>query len=332
MNSLPTVHTSFVHPYVDYLTRNGCPVHRYLRMAKLPEGLLDLTDGFVSERYLYQLLNIAAHREGIDDFGLQVAQTVPIEALGELGEQMATMPTLYASLDLFCRKICEEVISHVGFWLTRRDGQIWFCRTPPPCLDSGLKHPEQFAVLFMIKLIRKFSGQNWSPKEVWLRSNKKNEFIDHPCFKNTEIRFDKNVTAVALPAPTDQSSMVQYRLTPPGMVLGNINQSLRKVLKLYLSEGYPDIEIAANLTGLSSRTLKRRLAKRNITFRGMIRQIRFEQACQMLETTDASMMDIAYELSYKSPSNFARAFRQWAGVSPREFRLSNHHNGTGSTY
>ena len=278
-------------------------------------------DGYVSERYIYQMLDTAARREGIDDFGLQVAQSVSITALGELGEQMAAMPTLYASLNLFCRKICDEVISHIGFWLTNYDGKNWFCRTPPPGFGSGLKHPEQFAILFMIKLIRMFTGENWCPKEVWLRSNKKNEFIDHPYFRNTEIRFGMNITAVVLPSLVEENSIIQTRLTPPDRVLNNTNLALSRVLKLYLPDGYLGIEIAADLTGLSSRTLKRHLAKSNLTYRGMMQQIRFEQACQLLETPDASIVEIAHELSYNSSSNFSRAFRRWTGISPHEFRL-----------
>lgn len=321
MNLVPHMHTSFAYPFLDYLLENGCPAQKYVRMTKLPEGLLEQMDGYVSERYIYQLLSIAAHREGIEDFGLQAAQPVSVAALGELGEQMAAMPTLYASLDLFCRKICGEVISHTGFWLTKHDGETWFCRTPPPGFDHGLKHPEQFAILFMIKLIRMFTGENWHPNKVWLRSNNKREFIDHPDFKNTEFRFGKSITAVALPSLAEENSIVQNHLTPPDRIVGDINQSLRRLLKMYLPKNYPGIEIAADLTGISTSTLKRHLAKSNLTFRGMIQQIRFELARQMLETTDVSIEEIARKLSYNSASNFSRAFRQWTGISPHEFRL-----------
>ena len=65
----------------------------------------------------------------------------------------------------------------------------------------------------------------------------------------------------------------------------------------------------------------RKTTKSNLTYRGMIQQIRFELARQMLETTDVSIEEIARELSYNSASNFSRAFRQWTGISPHEFRL-----------
>ena len=243
MNLIPYIHTSFATPFLHYLLENGYPAQKHLHMAKLPESLLEQIDGYVSEHYIYQLLNIAAHREDIEDFGLQAAKPVSVAALGELGEQMAAMPTLYASLDLFCRKICGEVISHIGFWLTRHDGKTWFFRTTPPGFDHDLKHPEQFTILFMIKLIRMFTGAKWRPKKVWLRSNNKSDFIDHPDFKNTEFLSGKNIAAIALPSLSEENSIVQNRLTPPGIITVDTNQSLRRLLKMYLPKNYPGIEI-----------------------------------------------------------------------------------------
>lgn len=45
----------------------------------------------------------------------------------------------------------------------------------------------------------------------------------------------------------------------------------------------------------------------------------------MLEMTDASTIEITNELSYNSSSNFSRALRQWAGISPRELRQYEDH-------
>ena len=104
MNTLPLIHTSFVSPFVDYLSDKGCHTRRYIQQAKLPEKTLESAVGHVSERHFYHMLHLAARKEGIDQFGLEVAQTVPVSSLGELAEQMAAMPTLYASLDLFCRR------------------------------------------------------------------------------------------------------------------------------------------------------------------------------------------------------------------------------------
>ena len=56
MNLIPYIHTSFATPFLHYLLDNGCPAQKYVRMAKLPEVLLEQMDEYVSERYVYQML------------------------------------------------------------------------------------------------------------------------------------------------------------------------------------------------------------------------------------------------------------------------------------
>ena len=320
MNSLPLIHTSFAHPFVHYLDEKGCPSQRYVKMAKLPEKLLESADGLVSERYVYQMLSIAARREGIDDLGLRVASGVPVSILGALAEHTTAQPTLYAGLELFCRKISEDILSHIGFWLSRHDGNTWFCRTPPPSIDAGLRHPEQFALLFMIKLVRLFSGERWSPETIYLRSNNRNAFIDHPDFQKSDIHVNKSITAIKLPNPGYINQVSRIGLRIPDTATAEISQSLASALKLYLPEDCPNIKAAAELAGMSDRTLKRYLAKSGMTFKQLLQRLRFEEASRLLGTTDASIIDISNELSYNSPSNFARAFYRWAGMSPTEFR------------
>jgi AraC-like DNA-binding protein len=38
------------------------------------------------------------------------------------------------------------------------------------------------------------------------------------------------------------------------------------------------------------------------------------------DSKSISLSDIGYELGYANPANFTRAFRRWAGVSPRQHR------------
>jgi AraC-like DNA-binding protein len=43
-------------------------------------------------------------------------------------------------------------------------------------------------------------------------------------------------------------------------------------------------------------------------------------AGELLETTDATIADISKYLGYRNQGNFTRAFRRWAGVTPRQHR------------
>lgn len=81
---------------------------------------------------------------------------------------------------------------------------------------------------------------------------------------------------------------------------------------------YPSAEqIAADLC-ISSRTLVRRLSQRSTSFRELLEQVRRRDAMQLLRDPTLTVEDIASRLGYSSGANFTRAFKSWAGITPRE--------------
>ncbi len=52
----------------------------------------------------------------------------------------------------------------------------------------------------------------------------------------------------------------------------------------------------------------------------LIRERRLQEARRLLEQTDLSIGEIAYELGFKSPSNFGRFLRSYLGLTPGEVR------------
>jgi AraC-like DNA-binding protein len=80
------------------------------------------------------------------------------------------------------------------------------------------------------------------------------------------------------------------------------------------------IDQVSDALGTSPRTLQRQLAAEGRTYSEVLDEIRAESASDLLETTDASLSQIAEQLGYSNLSNFNRAFRRWAAVSPRAFR------------
>lgn len=49
---------------------------------------------------------------------------------------------------------------------------------------------------------------------------------------------------------------------------------------------------------------------------------RLERAARLLETTDRSVTEIAYEVGFESPGSFSWLFRRRHGISPRQYRRS----------
>ncbi|MBI1397999.1 MAG: helix-turn-helix domain-containing protein [Betaproteobacteria bacterium] len=88
-----------------------------------------------------------------------------------------------------------------------------------------------------------------------------------------------------------------------------------------LSQGVPRISDVAGGLGLSGRTLQRRLADRGYSFQTLVDESRRELAQRLLRETRYPLAEIAFLTGFSEQSAFNRAFRRWAGQTPKAFRL-----------
>ena len=72
--------------------------------------------------------------------------------------------------------------------------------------------------------------------------------------------------------------------------------------------------------GISTRTLQRQLAAKDLTHSQLLNQTRIAKACQLLAQKDLHISEIAQKTGFATPSAFSRAFQAWTGKSPRVFR------------
>ncbi|MCG8518619.1 AraC family transcriptional regulator [Marinobacter sp. CA1] len=100
---------------------------------------------------------------------------------------------------------------------------------------------------------------------------------------------------------------------------GDITYAIRNMLHI-MPGPLPSLEAMAERFCVSSRTLKRRLAEKDTTYREIVEGVLKDRAIQLLRYTNQSVSEIAYELGYADLSNFSRAFRKWTGKSASEFR------------
>ncbi len=82
----------------------------------------------------------------------------------------------------------------------------------------------------------------------------------------------------------------------------------------------PRLKEIAKAEGISERTLARRIADLGITFQQVADEIRAELAVEMLSAGTSSIAGIAQTLGFSHSSSFARAFRDWYGCTPTQWR------------
>ncbi|MGY3571753.1 helix-turn-helix transcriptional regulator [Vibrio paucivorans] len=79
-----------------------------------------------------------------------------------------------------------------------------------------------------------------------------------------------------------------------------------------------NVDLVAKRLLTSSRTLNRRLADAQTTFKTLLNNYRLEKALTLLKNPNNNMTEIAFQLGFSELSSFTRAFKRWTGESPSE--------------
>jgi AraC-like DNA-binding protein len=325
MQPIMLARVAHVLPFTDVLHGIGAPVERELRRAGLPTMLESQPDAYVPVLPVLNFFQRMEHQEGIDDIAFLASQQESIDHLsGDFIKISESLPTLYARLQLFCKFAhLENTNSKVSLSREGSEIRIFSNLVGHAGLDR-LRYSEWIQIMVLIEIIRETAGSNWRPTEITFQSRFSpcrsvlEEFPDTRfLFGQKDTSFKAPITLMMRPLRVRHSN--QNEQLPVRTVL-DFPGSLKLALRTYLQEGCPDIHLAAEIANTSVRTLQRRLAGFGISYSILAQHARFESAVDLLKDPDHKSLDIARAAGYRDPSNFARAFRRIAGVSPREYR------------
>jgi AraC-like DNA-binding protein len=326
MNSIVLTKAQQFWPLTDYLGSFGVPVGRYIEQFRLPGKMLDAPELFIDEVRFWRLAQSLAEREGFLDWGFRAGQQMDLSVLGEFGTTLLQQPSLKVALETFVIAISAETLQ-TQFCLKQQGEYFWLIMQGHHGAPKGRSIIELYDLQFFLTLVQCAVGKNWRPPAVHLQCDSLPEGISRNEICTGDIRFSSTMTAIAIPEVLMAEPMRNYcffktlnsATQPNDLKQTDFKTSLRLLLAGYLDEGLT-INDCANLLGMSSRTLQRRLAYHETTFNEVLDQTRFDSAKLFLQDKSISISDICYELGYENPANFTRAFRRWAGVTPRQHR------------
>jgi AraC-like DNA-binding protein len=94
---------------------------------------------------------------------------------------------------------------------------------------------------------------------------------------------------------------------------------VRQALAAHPERGH-SAEDLARLLHVSPRTLHRQLKEEGASLQQIKDEVRLERARDLLWRTGRPLKQVAAAVGFRNEKSFARAFRQWTGQSPGEFR------------
>ena len=107
-----------------------------------------------------------------------------------------------------------------------------------------------------------------------------------------------------------------------------VSQRVKSILLTLLPSGHSSIETAAGKLAMSPRTLQRHLAKESLNYQTILNGTRKELAQHYLNNSAISTGEISYLLGYQDSNSFLRAFKDWTGMTPGEFRQPHNRDGS----
>ena len=101
---------------------------------------------------------------------------------------------------------------------------------------------------------------------------------------------------------------------------GSLIDSIHFALSPHVHETNLTVERAAKICGFSRRRLSRDLRKKGTTLTKEIANLRARRAGKALVESDCLISEVALSVGFVDPTVFSRAFKNWIGQSPQEYR------------
>jgi AraC-like DNA-binding protein len=279
-----------------------------------------------------KFLTLAGEALGDDLLGFHLGQSFDLREIGLLYYVMASSDLLGVALQ---RCAHYSAINNEGVRLIFLKGEDISVRFEYKGVSRfSDRHQIEFFITTLIRICRQLSGARLRPQRVTLTHVRpvvpeevRKDFGCAVLFgaKADEICWPKTTQTVpVISADPFLSELLQRycdearatRATKPDTLRSNIENLIVPLLpheKIQLSK-------IASKTGMSKRTLGRRLAFEGLTFAGILHDLRYDLAKRYLKETGIPISTVAWLLGYEQVSAFTHAFKRWTNMTPRQAR------------
>jgi AraC-like DNA-binding protein len=303
-----------------------------LSQAGLPATLFDQDKAYVSTDELFALYRGIAEEAKDPAFGLKIGTEDRVERYDPISIAALYARSFRDALQRMARYkqlTCPEEI-HV----VERGNE---CRVQFEWLLAEGDEPAMLIDLcfaWVVAIARRGTGVALSPKRVEFKRPEalRPMYEQHfSCAVKFDSRanvlvFDKadierafvthNADLLAIVAPQLEAELSQQ------LAQRTFREQVKATLKKILAGRRPELRAVARELRVSTRTLQRRLTGEQVTFQQLIAEARRELAQHYLLHSSLELNETAYLLGYEDANSFFRAFHQWEGTTPGEWRAS----------
>jgi len=326
-----TVSVSLLSLIFLYLASLKVDVDEFLRSLGIePESVKSPDTRIPIETYLL-IQDEAAEYTHDPYFGLHMGEYAKAGSWSILGYMLMNCRTLGEAIEKSSRY--SRIIGNLIEPATQPGpDKVKIVFSTPPYAPGMTRHCFEASLSSSVHLLRTVTGVRLCPQEVTFTHAEPESTAEHERIfgcsvhfgqKENSIIFDARIgnTPVLMANPELLDYFEKYAQDfLAGMERKNeYTRAVTKIVLARLDDETLGIEKVAREMSVSVRTLQNHLEAEGVIFSELLKDIRQRLAKKYL-TENYSVEQITYLLGFSEPSAFRKAFKHWAGVTPREYR------------
>jgi AraC-like DNA-binding protein len=311
-----------------------------LRAARIDPARVEDPDALVSTAQEEALWRHATERFG-PTFGLHAARCLARGSFRALEYAVRSSSTFREGLD---RLIRFDKLLHGAPLFTAHPASsgVHFAYQSPHDGSDIASVVGDFALASVVVIGRDAVGLRWSPARVLLAHPppEASGAAGYAELFGCDIQFDAAEYALEIPASVLEQPMREADAELNSILTRFLDGQLpstghhedpvtavRRVIARTLPDGEPSLEGVARELGMAGRTLQKRLAASGHRYKHLAREVRAELAKRYLAEEGTTLAGVALLVGYSDLSAFVRAFKQWTGITPGEYRRGTRSRG-----
>lgn len=325
------IYATYINPVLYELARLGVDIEKVIDEGSVA-GTTQAADLPPAERLYGQVLAILERKTRRADNNWELSY--------DLTETFCLGMVACATLEqvlTHARKFYSCLPIEVALEFSCHDDQVYLCiDTARSDTSTASALSEITASYIDYQIFSWLIGRPIPLNKVLMRYSEANASVHAARFFSSELAFDQAYTCLVfdahyLEAPVVRSQadiMRAYARLSLGFPATRCHQSrslgqqVRTMIMNALLNGHPVpslSEVAASLH-MSTSTFQRRLKDEDIRYQMIQSECRQKLAQQLLSQRERSLLSIAEQLGFADLGSFRRAFYQWTGLSPSEYR------------
>lgn len=308
----------------------GIDPYAALREAGIDGAILTRAELTISSDKVAWLLDSAAERSGLEDFGIRIAMRRRLANLGVAGLVLGQQASVRGALAM-AEKYRHLLNDALSLHLEERGRTATLAVGVAIGSSAPARQTRELALSAYVHLFRLLLGDGWAPLAVYFSHSAPRAATLHRRFFGCPVAFDSSLDGFECRTddldrlnPVADASLARYAEdlldTLPGQQTGPITSMVTRLIHAMLPMGRASILHVAKAMARNPRTLQRELLAESGEFQALLADTRATLAAELLRQPTLTIAAIAERLGYSHPSAFIRFFRRRFGASPDAWR------------